>query len=140
MPQVLIADTENVYIELDEKSQELMLAYDPQAAELEVQDAWATAQELGFGHIDREYFDLDWCRYVFYCKRGGGQVSTHLSYSQLTAWTRCGKQYQLQRLQGAPEEPTVWLPAGTAVHSAFEALNHIYYERGKSNGNSTDLG
>ena len=52
---------------------------------------------------------------------------THVSYSQLTAWTRCGKAFQLQRIQGAPELPTVWLPAGTAVHAAFETLNRQHF-------------
>lgn len=57
----------------------------------------------------------------------------HVSYSQLTAWTRCGKAYQLQRIQGAPEQPTVWLPAGKAVHAAFEQINLNYFNSRKGN-------
>lgn len=52
---------------------------------------------------------------------------SHVSYSQLTSWTRCGKAFELQRLQEAPESPTVWLPAGKAVHATFEAIARHYF-------------
>lgn len=58
---------------------------------------------------------------------------SHVSYSQLTAWTRCGKAFQLVRLQQAPEQPTVWLPAGKAVHAAFESINKAYFNSQKGN-------
>lgn len=63
---------------------------------------------------------------------------SHVSFSQLTAYTRCGKQYQLQRIMEAPEEPSVWLPAGKAIHSTIEQINLHRHREGVSNGNSPD--
>lgn len=65
-------------------------------------------------------------------------MTDHASYSQLTAYARCGKQYQLQRIQNAPEQPSVWLPAGKAVHAAIEAININHYREQNSDSNSTD--
>ena len=53
----------------------------------------------------------------------------HLSYSQLTTYTRCAKAYELQRIQKAPEVPAVYLVAGKAVHTAIERINREYAER-----------
>lgn len=53
---------------------------------------------------------------------------SHLSHSQVSSWLRCGKAYQLQRLQGAPEQPTVYLPAGTAIHTAIELMTRAWAE------------
>lgn len=66
-------------------------------------------------------------------------MSSHLSYSQLTSFARCAKQYQLQREQQAPEDPTVWLPAGKAIHSVIEKINLAHFNQGKesTDGNST---
>jgi hypothetical protein len=65
---------------------------------------------------------------------------SHLSYSQLTSFTRCAKQYQLQREQQAPEDPTVWLPAGKAIHAVIEKINLAHHTKGKehADGNSSD--
>jgi hypothetical protein len=51
--------------------------------------------------------------------------TTHLSNSQLSDWIGCQKRYQLTRLQGAPQQPSVWLVGGTAVHAAIEAINQL---------------
>lgn len=52
---------------------------------------------------------------------------THLSYSQLSDWLRCGKRYQLARILGLPETPAWWNVGGHAVHSATEAYDrHIH--------------
>ena len=48
------------------------------------------------------------------------------------------KQYQLQRIQFAPEEPTVWLPAGKAVHSTIEQINLNRFREARGDGNSPD--
>lgn len=58
----------------------------------------------------------------------------HLSWSQMTSYTRCSKQYQLQRLLQAPTVPAVWLPAGSAVHEAIEIVNRRHFERSQANG------
>lgn len=49
---------------------------------------------------------------------------THLSYSAIDAWLRCGKAFQLLRVIGVPEQPAYALAGGRAVHSCIEA-----YER-----------
>lgn len=54
------------------------------------------------------------------------QLPGHVSHSQLTSWQRCGKSYQLKRLQGAPSVPAVWSFAGKAVHSCIEEINKAH--------------
>ena len=48
---------------------------------------------------------------------------THLSNSQLSTWVGCAKKYELTRLRGAQEDPSVWLVGGSAVHDALETVN-----------------
>jgi len=48
------------------------------------------------------------------------------SHSQLSTFTRCGKQYYLERIATAPSKPAVWFVAGTAIHNAIEAINQEY--------------
>ena len=59
--------------------------------------------------------------------RKGWRVSNmpaaHLSNSQFGDYSRCGKSYQLKRLQGTPSIPAVWLIGGKAVHLAIEEYN-----------------
>lgn len=45
------------------------------------------------------------------------------SFSQLETYARCPEQYRLQRLVGIPEHPSIWLSAGTAMHSACDAID-----------------
>ena len=40
------------------------------------------------------------------------QRPSHMSNGQLNDWLRCGKSYQLKRIQGAPSKPSVFLVAG----------------------------
>lgn len=47
----------------------------------------------------------------------------HWSHSQVDAWLSCGKKYELSRLRGAPQSPTVWSPAGTALHEVADLIN-----------------
>lgn len=42
------------------------------------------------------------------------------SYSQLDQYGKCGKAWQLQRLEKRPERPAAWSMQGTAVHHAVE--------------------
>lgn len=44
----------------------------------------------------------------------------YASYSQLTTFASCGKQYQLGRIFKLPEKPAWYLCGGTAVHTASE--------------------
>ena len=51
----------------------------------------------------------------------------HLSWSQLSTWLYCGKQYELARIRGLKETPSVWLAAGVAVHKVCEQIALDYY-------------
>ena len=53
------------------------------------------------------------------------------SHSQLTTYTRCGKQYYLERLASAPSKPAVYFVSGTAIHTAIEAINKDYVKEWK---------
>ena len=46
----------------------------------------------------------------------------HWSYSQVDSLLRCGKSYELSRLRNAPKQPTVWAPAGTALHEVADLI------------------
>lgn len=46
----------------------------------------------------------------------------HWSFSQVDSWLSCGKKYELSRLRNAPQSPTVWAPAGTALHDVADRL------------------
>lgn len=50
-------------------------------------------------------------------------MTTHVSFSQLDTYNRCGKRYQLERLLGAPKEPACWLLGGKAFHEFAERIN-----------------
>lgn len=47
----------------------------------------------------------------------------HASHSQVSAWLRCQKQYELERLLEAPQAPATYLVTGNAVHSVLEAVS-----------------
>ena len=56
-------------------------------------------------------------------------MATHASNSQFGDYTRCGKSYQLKRIQRVPPVPSVWLVGGKAVHLAIESINrHVYHK------------
>jgi hypothetical protein len=42
------------------------------------------------------------------------------SYSQLTEYMKCGESFRLSRRVGVKEQPSWWLPGGTAFHTATE--------------------
>lgn len=52
------------------------------------------------------------------------ELPPHRSYSQLTTWLKCQRQYYLQKVAKVPERPAVYLVAGTAIHEAIEQVNH----------------
>ena len=50
-------------------------------------------------------------------------MTAHVSFSQFDTYSRCGKRYQLERIQSAPRSPSVWLLAGKVVHTFIEKIN-----------------
>lgn len=57
---------------------------------------------------------------------------THLSYSSLTNWLKCGKAYQLSKILGLTEQASWWSIGGRAVHEATEVIDRKRYkETGK---------
>lgn len=52
------------------------------------------------------------------------ETPTYLSYSQFSTYQDCGWKYYLTRIAKVEEEPAVWLPAGSAVHAACDAIDH----------------
>lgn len=54
----------------------------------------------------------------------GAQDTKHRSVSQLQSYDRCPYAYYLKRVQEppAPARPAAWLPMGTALHEAVEAV------------------
>lgn len=67
MPTEVIADTENIYIELDEGAETILLAYETSTTEQQIHDAWNTVNEFGYNWVREEFFDADWNRYVAVC-------------------------------------------------------------------------
>jgi hypothetical protein len=47
-------------------------------------------------------------------------IPKHTSHSSISAWTRCGKAYELQKVLKFPEPPAWYLIAGTAIHTATQ--------------------
>lgn len=56
-------------------------------------------------------------------------MTGHLSYSSLTTWQRCPKQYELSRIRKAEAVPAWYFAGGSAVHEATED-----YDRGEPVG------
>lgn len=48
---------------------------------------------------------------------------SHLSWSALSDWIRCGKAFQFSRILGLPEQPGMSRAGGSAVHAATEAYD-----------------
>lgn len=62
--------------------------------------------------------------------RDGPEIPlTHMSYSSLTSYLKCGKAYQLNRILGIQEQPAWWSIGGRAVHEATEELDRIRYKQ-----------
>lgn len=59
---------------------------------------------------------------------GANAPPLHVSFSQLNAWLRCGKAYQLQRMMGLAEQPAWWSIGGTGVHTATEKYDRLLLE------------
>lgn len=51
------------------------------------------------------------------------EAPAHRSYSQLSTFMRCQRQYYLSKIAQVPEQPAVYLAAGTAVHAMIEHVN-----------------
>lgn len=45
------------------------------------------------------------------------------SYSQLTEYMKCGESFRLSRRVGIKEQPSVWLPGGSAFHTLTEHID-----------------
>ena len=56
------------------------------------------------------------------------KIPSHVSYSAITTWLKCGWQYYLGRLKGVEEEPSVWLVGGSSFHRATEEWDKAQYE------------
>lgn len=65
--EVLLEDS-HILIEIDSEEPFGLLAYDPETNEQTIQNAWAICNLIGYSHVDDEYFDEDWGRYV--CRLG----------------------------------------------------------------------
>ena len=52
----------------------------------------------------------------------------HLSNSQLNDYARCGKAFELRRIQKAPATYSWWLLGGIAVHEALQAWNEAWHQ------------
>src|SRR6476659_3896848 len=52
-----------------------------------------------------------------------GVMISHLSYSSVTTWERCPKQYQLSRIIKAQGHPAWYFIGGTAVHNAADDID-----------------
>lgn len=50
-------------------------------------------------------------------------IPQHASHSAVSAYTRCGKAYELSRVLKFPEPPAWYLIAGSAIHTATQALD-----------------
>ena len=59
-----------------------------------------------------------------------GEVSipSHVSYSAITTYLKCGYMYFLSRLKGIEEESSVWLVGGSSFHRATEEWDKAQYE------------
>lgn len=53
----------------------------------------------------------------------------YLSYSSFSTFLDCGWKWYLTRVMKVEEQPAVWLPAGTAIHSAADAIDHAIFKR-----------
>lgn len=62
----------------------------------------------------------------------------HFSHSQISAWLRCAKAYQLSRLVGVPERPAVYLVAGNAMHDVIEQINQEFFRTHQESSVSVD--
>lgn len=60
--------------------------------------------------------------------REGPPDLAHLSYSSFTAWLKCGKAYELQKILGLQEQPAWWSIGGSAFHSATEEMDRLQYD------------
>ena len=55
------------------------------------------------------------------------RTPTHLSHSSRETLERCALQYFLTRLTDAPQQPSLWLAGGSAVHEATEHYDLLAY-------------
>lgn len=50
------------------------------------------------------------------------ELPSHTSFSQVTAWSACGRRYLLERVMRVDQQPSGALIGGSAVHDAVEAI------------------
>lgn len=61
------------------------------------------------------------------------QPPAHRSYSQLSTFSRCQRQYFLSKIAQVPEHPAVYLVAGSAIHSMIEHINRMLVDTLEAN-------
>lgn len=55
-----------------------------------------------------------------------------VSYSAFTAWLRCGKAYQLERILGVEGVPAWYFVGGQVVHEITEHIDrHLFQTEGR---------
>jgi hypothetical protein len=59
-----------------------------------------------------------------------GSAPAHLSPSQISTLTTCGRQYELERIYRAPSMPAWFFVGGTTVHRATETADLALYRDG----------
>lgn len=57
-------------------------------------------------------------------------ISPHRSFSQLTTFQMCPHQWYLTKVAKVPEQPSLYMEAGSAVHTMLERINHVVYSEG----------
>jgi ATP-dependent helicase/DNAse subunit B len=59
------------------------------------------------------------------------EIPGYLSYSSFSTYQSCNWEYYLTRVLQVETAPAIWFPAGTAVHAATDAIDHILIKEGK---------
>lgn len=57
-------------------------------------------------------------------------VPLHRSFSQLQTFQMCPHQWYLTKVERVPEQPSLYMEAGSAIHTMLERLNHVIYAEG----------
>ena len=59
------------------------------------------------------------------------ELPGYLSYSSFSTYQSCNWEYYLTRVLQVETAPAIWFPAGTAVHAATDAIDHVLIKEGK---------
>jgi hypothetical protein len=61
-------------------------------------------------------------------KINGYDLPGHVSYSSFTTWLDCGFKYYLSRVEQHQGAPSWWLVGGSALHTASEEWDKVYFQ------------